>query len=299
LYRRYPLLFLILASAVIVPYEVILLITTGNGPFEQSSLSGGVSLLLAVIEIALIGPLISALHVHAVATAHEGGDPQIATVAWQGLRALPVVAAASIMSWGGITLGFVALIVPGLILLLRWFVVAQAAAIEQQGWSPALRRSANLTEGHYGYVILLFVYLVVLTAAPALLIELGFGDGSTTVVSFAVGVVVQIFVWSFGALITALSYFELRARYEGAHAHGPAEDTASGHAATSPSPEARNSWDLHDYTEVDRPKGWYVDPGDPSRMRYWNAGDPPRWEGQAKTPARIRQAWIDKYPGSS
>lgn len=107
-----------------------------------------------------------------------------------------------------------AVIVPGVILGLRWFVVAQAAAIEREGWLPALRRSAHLSSGHYGYLPPLFIYICLLTFAPALLIGLGFDSESTSAVSFAVGVLVQIFVWSFGALITALAYFELRKRYE-------------------------------------------------------------------------------------
>jgi hypothetical protein len=32
LYRRFPLLFFVLAAGVIVPYEVIVLATTGTGP---------------------------------------------------------------------------------------------------------------------------------------------------------------------------------------------------------------------------------------------------------------------------
>ena len=39
LYRRYPLLFLMLAAAVIVPYELIVLLATGAGPFEVEETS--------------------------------------------------------------------------------------------------------------------------------------------------------------------------------------------------------------------------------------------------------------------
>lgn len=35
LYRRYPLLFAILAAAVIVPYELIVLAATGYGPLRH------------------------------------------------------------------------------------------------------------------------------------------------------------------------------------------------------------------------------------------------------------------------
>jgi hypothetical protein len=36
--------------------------------------------------------------------------------------------------------------------------------------------------------------------------------------------------------------------------------------------------------------GWYVDPGRPSRMRYWHAEDQ-RWLGVSKTPRKLRKLW--------
>ena len=95
LYRRYPLLFLVLAAGVIVPYEAIVLAATGAGPFAHGSLSFGTSSLLTLIELALVGPLVSALHVHAVSEASEGRRPRLVSVARRGLQVLPVVAAAA------------------------------------------------------------------------------------------------------------------------------------------------------------------------------------------------------------
>ncbi len=109
LYRRYPLLFLILAAVVIVPYRAIVLALTGAGPFGQGSLGFGVSSLLDVTDLALVTPLVSALHVHAVSEVREGREPRLGLVARQGLRVLPVVAAASIVSWLGDPRGIAAL----------------------------------------------------------------------------------------------------------------------------------------------------------------------------------------------
>jgi hypothetical protein len=256
LYRRYPLLFLVLAATVIVPYEAIVLVASGVGQFEQSSLGAGVGLWLTLTDLALVGPLVSALHVHAVREVREGGDPKLIPIARQGLKVLPVVAAVSIVSWLGILAGFLALIVPGVYLMLRWFVVAQTAAIEGGGWLAALRRGADLTEGHYGHVFVFFIYITVIVTVPVLLGGLGFGDDSTTAASFLVGLAVQVLAYSFGALATALLYFDLRARraavavppptVEGDAVQGPpprgqsldpeAEDRGSSGSAARPSP---------------------------------------------------------------
>lgn len=191
---------------------------------------------------------------------------------------LPVVAAVSIISWLGILLGFLVLIAPGIYLMLRWFVVAQAAAIEGQGWVDALRSSGRLIEGHYGHVFVFAVFIGVVVAVPVLLIGFAFDDDSTDVISFLVGAGVQVVAYSFGALATALLYFDLRTRIEAAPA--PTEQDL---APRDPLPPGQSSPDPRDYAIEDRPKGWYVDPGNPTRMRYWEGGDPPRWS-TATTP---------------
>jgi hypothetical protein len=299
LYRRFPLLFFVLAAGVIVPYEVIVLVITGTGPFAHGSLSFGVGLLLTLIELALIGPLVSALHVHAVREVSEGQEPHLVPIARQGLRVLPVVAAATIMSWLGMSLGFLLLIVPGAILWLRWFVAAQAAAIEHEGWLPALRRSRQLTAGNYRHVFVFAIYLGLVTSVPTLLVGFAFDRRTTTVASFLVGVLLQIVTWSFGALAAGLLYFDLRARLASAAGAVAAGDRTNTGADSRP---IDHSLDPRNYEDQDRPKGWYVDPSAPGRMRFWGLGDPPRWEGSTRTPRKIRRAWLaaheeEKAPG--
>lgn len=296
LYRRYPLLFLALAAGVIVPYEVIVLAATGAGPFAQGSLGFGVSSLLTLIELALIGPLVSALHVHAVSDVSEGRKPRLASVSRRGLRVLPVVAAAAIIAWLGILLGFLALIVPGIILSLRWYVVAQAAAIEHEGWLPALRRSRQLTAGHYRHLVVFAIYVTLITSVPTLLVGFAFGHETTTVASFSVGVALQVVTWSVSALAAALMYFDLRVRLVSTAAQGDPGPAA--HVGGNPQ-RIGHSWDPRSYSDQDRPKGWYIDPGSPDRMRYWGAGDPPGWEGTTRTPRRVRREWQKELPSDA
>jgi hypothetical protein len=292
LYRRYPLLFLVLAAGVVVPYEVIVLVVTGTGPFARASLDFQASTLLTLADLALVSPLISALHVHAVREVREGGDPRLPSIARQGLAVLPPVAAVSIVYWIGVTVGTFALLVPGIYLMLRWAVVAQAAAIERQGWLPALRRGAELADGHYGHVFLVILYAGVIAAIPTLLIALPFGHDSTTAVSFLVGTAVHVVTYSFGALVIALLYYDLRLWWDLADQAVP-DEAVSGETRGQPGLLSHaNSWDPRDYAPEDRPKGWYIDPKAPKRMRYWDAGDPPNWgRATVRTPHKILRAW--------
>lgn len=275
LYRRYPLLFFVLAAAVIVPYELILLAVGGLGP-----LGPGATALVTLADLGLVTPLVSALHVRAVSEVREGKEPQLLPVARQGLRALPVVGFVSIVAWLGILVGFVALIAPGIYLFLRWFVVAQVAAIEREGWRAALRRSGELTDLRFGHVFVFTIYVVLIVIAPVLLLNLGIGAGAADVVPFLVRLAVEVVTSSFGALAAALLYYDLRVRRELVPARGGVGDGPQPH-----SPDPR------DYSPEARPRGWYVDPRYPDRMRWWGGEDPPTWIGSTATPWKIRQAW--------
>jgi hypothetical protein len=212
LYRRYPLLFAILALAVMAPYKLAVLGLTGYGPLGQSHLNVGVYWLLSLLDASLITPLISALHIHAVVAIGEGERPRLRVVWLRGLKVLPVVAAADIMTSAGIFLGFIALVIPGVLLALRWAVVSQAAALEDEGWLDAVRSSARVTAGHYWHVAGLLLLIAMVTGTVyfgARAIPLGSTSGLGSVV---VGIAVYTVTASFSALTLALLYFDLRRR---------------------------------------------------------------------------------------
>lgn len=275
LYGRYPLPFFVLAAAVLLPYEGLLIALTGVGPSGQSA---GLGLLVTVLGFGFVTPLISALHVQAVAAAREGERPRIVPVAKQGLRVLPVVAAASIAATLGMFVGFLALFVPGVILSIRWFVVAQAAAIEDEGWLPALRRSGDLVDDNYGHVFAVLLCVGAVTLVPIFLLEGAFAADSTAAIALLVGTVISVLTASFAALAGAVLYFELRLRM-----------TARGEGA--PSEATKSPLDPRAHSDEERPRGWYVDPAVPSQMHYWGGPGADGWAGTARTPRKTRRAW--------
>ncbi len=214
LYGRFPLLFPALAAGVLAPYVLVVLAVTGTGPLNRGSLDFLTSNLLLAIEWVFVDSLISAMHVHAVIEIEEGRKPRLAEVAKKGLRAMPTVAAAAAMSGLAIFGGFLLLVIPGAYLWLRWQVVAQAAAIEQNGWRVALRRSWSLTEKNVLRVLLFLVSILALSFVTTFVVGLPFRHHYTTVVAFVVGLSIQTVVISFTALATALLYLDLRARRE-------------------------------------------------------------------------------------
>lgn len=223
LYRAFPVLFLILAAAVMIPYDLAVLAATGHGPFGRVHDGFLINEFLNILSFSLIEPLISALHAHALVLIDEGIRPRLARVALSGLRVLPIVSAAEIMANIGILLGFIALIVPGIVLALRWSVVAQVAAIEHDGWLPSLRRSAKLAADHYGHIFALSLVTGIVTATA----RFGIGaisPGSTSgVASVALGISVDTILASFTALALAILYFDLLARQATPRTNAPRE----------------------------------------------------------------------------
>jgi hypothetical protein len=212
LYAAYPWLFLILALAVMAPCDLGVLATTGYGPLSHAHRGFGTWLFLTLLRSLLIGPLISALHIHAVVAIGSGERPRLATVARRGLQALPVVGATEVVANVGTDIGFLLLIVPGVVLALMWSVAAQAAALEGRGWLGALGSSRDLTNRHYGHVLGVTVVTAVIAGGFALgarALPLGATTGAASV---ALGVAVDTATASFAALTLALLYFDLKVR---------------------------------------------------------------------------------------
>jgi hypothetical protein len=283
LYFRFPLLWLSLAGPVVVPYELIVLLATGNGPLAQGDEGFVTGQIVGLITIGLVGPLVSALHVRAVKEIRDGNVPHLATVAKGSLAALPTVSVAVVLSYFGAIAGLIALIVPGVLLYFRWAVVAQAAALEGNGWKAALRRSADLTKGNYPHVFAVLFLDLAIVFALGFLLRKAF-DGRTTVGSFLLGTALEVVLWSFSALAVGLLFFELKARLE-------TEESQRAAGSGRPNP---SSIDPGNYTDEDRPPGWYVNPDKPWRMRYWAENGEPGWSRRtAKTPKRTLAEWRD------
>jgi hypothetical protein len=295
LYRRYPWLFLALAAVVVLPYQAVLAIPALE--LVHGAIRGWFSFFVGIGEIALVVPLVSALHVYAVDDVRQGRPPKIGSVGRRGLATLSVVSPAVLLSWLGITFGLIALIVPGVILLLRWSVVAQTASLGASDWPEALGRSKSLTEGRYQHVFALVLFVLLITELPSAVLFLAFGLKTTALAPFLIRSALSVLTNSFTALATAMLYFDLKARPRTNVFAAPlppklgaTPDSTQPSAAPTGHPLDPASW-----SDEDRPSGWYVDPDTPWVMRYWLPDGPEAgWSKRtAKTPKATLAAWKD------
>lgn len=211
IYTRRPLLYVIVAGCVVTIYDVIAFVFTSHRPFGPSpeklsvlSVSGGAGLMFVM-------PVVAALYAYIVSMfRHVPTAPQVETGV-SSLRVLPGVLASLVVAYLGIGVAGIFFVLPGLLLWLRWFVVAPIVAVERRGILGALKRSAQLTTGYYLRVLglLLTLWAVVLIAAFCIhVVFAGYADGAGVV---AVEVVVQGLIVSYLSLTIAVLYFDLSA----------------------------------------------------------------------------------------
>jgi hypothetical protein len=115
----------------------------------------------------------------------------------------------------GIAIGFVLIIVPGLILITIWSVAAPVVVLERPPGLGALKRSRELVQGHGWEVFGVIVILVIGVGILAAVIE-AIGDSAGTGVGIVVRVLVQILTAPLSALAASVLYFELRDASAGA-----------------------------------------------------------------------------------
>jgi hypothetical protein len=205
LYARWPLLFILLAGIVVVPYSIVSAVLT-----NVNHVPAGTTLILLLAEVALVNPFISALQMQALTDLGEGRAPRVSDVLARGVKVLAVVAAADIVAQGIAVVGVFFLLVPGLLAAIRFAVVAPVAACEHVSWPATLRRSIQLTHRNAWRVLGLLVIQAVLTYLARSILAV---DSLAGVI---IGTVLSTVAQSFCSLLIGLLYFDLRAR-EAAH----------------------------------------------------------------------------------
>lgn len=135
-------------------------------------------------------------------------------------RPLPVI---GVGVWVGlaVTLGSVALVIPGLVAACVWSLAVPACVAERTGVFASLSRSRRLTRGHRWLVFAAVIPLLAVTVAVAITVKLGeLNAGPHDVRGLAAMPITQLGILSlaaaFAAVLKAVVYWQLRTAKEGA-----------------------------------------------------------------------------------
>lgn len=155
----------------------------------------------------------------------SGKGVSIGSALSAGLASLLPLLGLGIIVGLGVGFGFILLIVPGVMLAMRWIVSAPTLVAERKGVFDSMGRSAILTKGHrwaiFGIVVIYFIAVMIVSMVvqfttigdPAALAR---GDFSGSVILY---LIVQPILQAVASMIStvgaAVIYFELRRIKEG------------------------------------------------------------------------------------
>jgi hypothetical protein len=175
----------------------------------ELALPGALGLLLALL-FWVLSTLYQGMVVELVRDVQDGRrDSSVGELVRSVQPVLVPLMAVSVLFAIGVGIGFVLLIVPGLILVTIWSVVAPVTVLERPGVLAAFGRSRELVRDHgwevFGVILLVFVAVIVVSIVAALVAD-PLGNVGRALVQWAVNVLL--------APVTALSasvlYFRLR-----------------------------------------------------------------------------------------
>jgi hypothetical protein len=187
-------------------------------------------------QITLFGALITMVTAYilqgaltrAAADDLSGAGVKFGAALGDGLRYFFPLFIVAILVTLGIWIGLILLIIPGIILALRWSITAPIVVIERDGPTKSMGRSAELTEGHRWAIFGLFLLYFVLAYASQIIVGAVFGafgaanGGSPFGTLDVFGLTLMGVSAAVAALISLISttgtaalYFELRRVKEG------------------------------------------------------------------------------------
>jgi hypothetical protein len=196
-------------ASVLMPAAAVVFVISGILGVLLIAASKGLAFFALVITL-VATTLFTGMVVELVADVQDGRRD---ASAGQLLRAVtPVLGQlilVGIVAGIGILIGFILIIIPGLILATLWSVAAPVVVLERPGGLRALGRSRALVRGNAWNVFAVILLLVILVGLVGSGIEVA-ADAAGNGVGLVVRVIVGILTAPISALAAAVLYFELR-----------------------------------------------------------------------------------------
>lgn len=220
--------FVALAILMVIPQLVLsLYLGVGIGAraaqIDPTKLLHNYGMMLIVMLVSMIfGAILQAALVHGTVSDLNGKKASFGTCLSTGIGTCLPVIGLSIVLAVGLMLGFILLIVPGVILFLAWSVAVPVLVIEKTGVFATLGRSAELTKGHRWAIlglavvvwIISFILSMVVLPLTAVLTIANAGMFSTAP-AIALSGLINAVIATITATGTAVVYYELRSIKEG------------------------------------------------------------------------------------
>lgn len=179
-----------------------------------------VALVFVAIQFLIVGPFLVAAITRAAADVYLGEPVGIAKTYGFALRRIHSILWITILTVLATLLGFVLLIIPGVIAFVRFAFAPPVLVVEGRRGTGAMGRSWRLAKGHFWRILgtllaagLIAVIVSSIVTIPAELIAQRLGPDGWPVSSLG-SVIATVLTTPFSMLVVVLLYFDLRIRKE-------------------------------------------------------------------------------------
>jgi hypothetical protein len=200
-----------------------------GGEFSDAALIGTVTgSILGFVAYILFSILLQSVLVHACFKDFAGEAVSLRASFAVALKFLFPVLGMMILLMFGVMIGFILLIIPGILLLLGWYIAIPVLLVEKRGVTESLGRSWELSKGYKRWILLIVVILTVISMILSTVLSLfamPFGDVNTApllggsvmfwLVYAAASGIAQALAVMINASAVAAMYYEIRDLREG------------------------------------------------------------------------------------
>ena len=197
-------------APVLLPASAVVFVITGIVTALLIAASSGLALLALLLSL-IATTLFTGIVVELVADVQDGRrDHSVSKLLSAATPVLGQLILVGIVAGIGIVIGFVLIVVPGLVLITIWSVAAPVVVLERPGVFGALGRSRALVRGNgwqvFGVIFVLFFLILIVSTG----VELA-ADSAGTGAGLVARVVIGVLTGPISALAQAVLYFDLRA----------------------------------------------------------------------------------------
>ena len=171
--------------------------------------------LLGLLGIAVLYPLSQAIMLHIAFYDMGGYRVSLSQSVRAALRRWLALIGLIICPGLAAGVGFLLLIVPGVILMVMWYVAMPACVVERLGVSASMARSSALTKGYRWQVFGAWGLIAVSSGAIASVVKGVLGLLGSTGLAMSGSLAWSAFAGAFGASFVAVVYYDLRVAKEG------------------------------------------------------------------------------------
>jgi len=205
--RNFPIYF---AVAAVAALPSVLL--QNSGISNDAAVSPA---LLGILTMLVLGPLSQAIMLHTAFQDMSGRRISLSEAMRAAFgRWLPLIGV-SICVGFGVMCGMILLIVPGIVLMITWYVANPACIVERLGVFASMGRSSELTKGHRWSIFGMWVLIAIVSGVLSAVLQGLLGLSGSTGLVISGTLAWTALAGAFAAVFAIVTYHDLRVAKEG------------------------------------------------------------------------------------